>query len=310
MLKKLLEYTIKNTHIQVYQLLLSIWLIGILINLIHVSITYLHFRKFLHGTMLVVPEEIAHYNNLIKKLSPDCCTKVNYRFAKSRFISGPAITGLFHPIILLPDIQFSETELEFIFSHEIAHIKHHDIWWHSSCNLLCIIYWWNPLTRLFKNQVEKALEFESAKAVTKTLNPHEKIKYLECLLKVQRHQFHNTHASRFVLSFSNIHSSATLSRAKYLITPPSKKSSGFIMLLGILLTFLSTSFIFEPYSTTPDVEAESFAIEEQDGYFIKNSDNTYSLYLDDNFVGTVLTPDDEDFKNYPIYNNKEEIPDD
>ena len=41
---------------------------------------------------------------------------------------SPAITGLLHPILIMPDGQsFSETELKYICLHEIAHYKEHHL---------------------------------------------------------------------------------------------------------------------------------------------------------------------------------------
>ena len=43
-------------------------------------------------------------------------------------LSSPTISGLLHPVILLPDSKYSEQDLRFIFMHELNHYLHHDLW--------------------------------------------------------------------------------------------------------------------------------------------------------------------------------------
>ena len=45
-------------------------------------------------------------------------------------------------VILLPDVSYSQKEIEHILSHELQHILNHDIWIKQLMNLLTIVYWW------------------------------------------------------------------------------------------------------------------------------------------------------------------------
>ena len=42
-------------------------------------------------------------------------------------LSSPAISGLIHPVILLPDREYSDQDLRFIFMHELNHYLHNDL---------------------------------------------------------------------------------------------------------------------------------------------------------------------------------------
>ena len=55
-------------------------------------------------------------------------------------LSSPAISGLLHPVILLPDSEYSEQDLRFIFMHELNHYLHHDLWKSFFWELVVCIY--------------------------------------------------------------------------------------------------------------------------------------------------------------------------
>ena len=81
--------------------------------------------------------------------------------------TGPAITGLFRPTILLPqslvdslyvaedsgdrDLRWLEapaTELEPVIAHELMHFRRGDLWWAALQSLCLCIFWFHPLVRL------------------------------------------------------------------------------------------------------------------------------------------------------------------
>ena len=81
--------------------------------------------------------------------------------------TGPAITGLFRPTILLPqslvdslyvaedsgdrDLRLLEapaTELEPVIAHELMHFRRGDLWWAALQSLCLCIFWFHPLVRL------------------------------------------------------------------------------------------------------------------------------------------------------------------
>ncbi len=68
--------------------------------------------------------------------------------AESAAISTPALCGLFRPRLLLPS-DFSETfsaaELRFVFLHELAHLRRHDLPLNWFMTGLQILHWFNPL---------------------------------------------------------------------------------------------------------------------------------------------------------------------
>ena len=68
-------------------------------------------------------------------------------------VSTPIIAGYIRPIIYLPDIEFSDSELYYALLHECMHYLHKDLWVKLLIEIICAIYWWNPLIYLLKYNI-------------------------------------------------------------------------------------------------------------------------------------------------------------
>ena len=73
----------------------------------------------------------------------------------------PAVFGLWHPVVLLPQswlARFEESDLEGVITHELAHIKRGDlaVAWVTSCLACC--YWFHPLVWLAHGHLRRERE--------------------------------------------------------------------------------------------------------------------------------------------------------
>ncbi len=70
------------------------------------------------------------------------------RLAETDAVASPALHGLFHPALLLPKAllaTFSPRELRYIFLHELAHVRRHDMAVHWLATALKALHWFNPV---------------------------------------------------------------------------------------------------------------------------------------------------------------------
>lgn len=82
-------------------------------------------------------------------------------------LSSPAISGLIHPVILLPDREYSDQDLRFIFMHELNHYLHNDLWKIFFWELVVCIYWWNPLSYMIRRLIKDTAEYANDIRLTK-----------------------------------------------------------------------------------------------------------------------------------------------
>lgn len=153
------------------------------------------------AVILVIRFMVAYYNLLAacrqsivredveyKSVLQKTCERLNYRheilLVKSSEVHSPMCVGVRTNYIILPEIEFNEKELEYIFTHEITHLKHHDLYYRMAANLLNCVFWWNPLIYVVKDQLEYALEVRCDIRVTADYTSKERRTYLETILKV------------------------------------------------------------------------------------------------------------------------------
>lgn len=98
-----------------------IWLVGAAVMLVYTLISYLRIHN-------KVQEAVQLKENIW------ICDH----------ISTPFILGVFHPRIYLPS-SMNEADMEFVVSHEKAHLKRKDYIWKPLGFLLLSAYWFNPL---------------------------------------------------------------------------------------------------------------------------------------------------------------------
>lgn len=94
----------------------------------------------------------------------------------------PMVVGILHPAILLPDREYQEADLYYIMKHEYTHILNRDTTVKLLLNLWSCVFWWNPITYLLYNNMEKTLELKCDFTVVGELGKDEKVKYLSAIL--------------------------------------------------------------------------------------------------------------------------------
>ncbi len=95
-----------------------------------------------------------------RRLTIPCCLQIaaaaqaelglhrSLRLIESAHVQGPAIMGLVHPTLILPQnvrAKFTDAELRFIFLHEFAHLKRGDLILQWLVAILQILHWFNPV---------------------------------------------------------------------------------------------------------------------------------------------------------------------
>lgn len=101
----------------------------------------------------------------------------------SENIYSPVLLGLYHPKILLPVKKIQEKHLEYIFTHELTHLRRKDLWWKALLTPLTILYWWNPLIYLFSWQFKNVLEYSCDEEVVKLRSHEERKCYGKAILE-------------------------------------------------------------------------------------------------------------------------------
>ncbi|QGJ68988.1 Hypothetical protein PBC10988_6530 [Planctomycetales bacterium 10988] len=83
------------------------------------------------------------------------------RLKEVPFLKSPAVFGWWRPTICLPPssvAELSPTELRWIIRHELAHIRHHDVFILSIAHLMRAVHWYNPFAWITVSQLANSME--------------------------------------------------------------------------------------------------------------------------------------------------------
>ncbi len=109
-------------------------------------------------------------------------TNRNISIRISRNLSSPLITGLFRPILLLPDIKMTEEQLNNILLHEMTHFKKHDILYKWFAAFVKSVHWFNPTIYFINRQIDMECEISCDLTATQDMSQEEKLSYINTIL--------------------------------------------------------------------------------------------------------------------------------
>lgn len=290
--------------IRLLDVLYIIWVSGIIIQLVKTIYIYTRFTRTITNSRSDIDDEVKE---AFYQLNNDYSKPSSIQIIQTDLISTPMIFGFFRPRIILPEIKLTTEEWYCILKHELSHYICGDLWVKFLVEFLCTIYWWNPFVYLFSNQISKAQEIHIDLYVTKSMNEEERIKYLECLIKIAKIPV-SRKLNKWILSFNGESRNILSQRFNIILNHPNSsdetKGGIFLTLLlpVLLLLTLSFSIVFEPYSIKPQDAADTVELTSQNTYLIQNPESGYDVYLNGQFYGHIDEIKDS-FSDLKIYKN-------
>ena len=286
-----------------------VWMLGIIIGLYKYIKTYKRDHFLIHSLGVNVSN-----NDRYSKLLTCACQYYHLNRSFDIYeideLSSPMIFSIRKPTILLPaQNQYTDQELIFIFRHEVGHFYYHHLLYHFGGELFSIVYWWNPLNKYIKKQIDTLLEMSIDHSFSSSAD--ETIAYLNCLLKVkkqsaQQQLFPKLNSS---LSMNNLQESM-LEKRFQLLTHSQKRQhflSVFVVVISVSIYLFSYYFTLRGVSTPSEAKNnEIFTLTNENSYGISNGDGTYDLYLYGEYIETVDSLMGYDY--VPIYNSLEDVP--
>jgi bla regulator protein BlaR1 len=168
-----------------------VWILGIAAFLLYHFMGYFLFRRAVRRFSRPVEDErtLAIWNavrremNVVRPIQLLSCKKVQ----------SPMMTGFFHPVLLLPDTDYSDTGLHMILKHELVHYKRGDIWYKLLMICANAVHWFNPLVYLMVTASNQDLEMSCDSAVIQDADTASRKQYSETILAaVRKGKMHQT----------------------------------------------------------------------------------------------------------------------
>ena len=159
--------------------LLMVYLLGVAVLLTRESLAYVSFRRrILRWSKRPPPEMEAHLQQLKAELGIHRVVPLQI----SRNAASPMVVGLLRPLLLLPAQYYPEAELKLIMTHELIHLKHHDIAAKLLLALTAVLHWFNPLVHMMVKAARRDMEMACDDQVVKHSGHDTKKRYCNLLL--------------------------------------------------------------------------------------------------------------------------------
>lgn len=204
-------------------ILAVIWLSGIAAFTVYRVICYISFKRLVtrwqsetkDGAVLNEFRAAKDFAGVKRDINIVCC----------KAVSTPMVFGLIKPVILMPDIEFSKSELAIVLKHELVHLRRNDILYKLIITIACTVYWFNPLMYVMMRAANRDLELACDAEVVRHKDGEYRRRYCEAIMRL----VHNRRGASTVLSTCFIFSKKTvMERFKYIIDEKIKRN-GVIM---------------------------------------------------------------------------------
>lgn len=163
--------SIKNTLKTGMQVISYLWLLGAIILFCTKLVSYHLLLRSIRKQARIVP--CPQLSSFTKKTVTVCVWNQ---------LSSPLLIGLVKPMLLLPDVKITQEQMHHVLSHEIMHLKQHDIWYKWLAVFVKCIHWFNPASYYVAKQLQIACEIACDLSVVSNMNQQEKKSYVTTIL--------------------------------------------------------------------------------------------------------------------------------
>ncbi len=287
-------------------ILLVVWITGAVICFSESLFSFFEFKRSICKIAFPCPveAEIA-LSELCQKRSG---RSANFKLVCTPSTDTPLVTGLWDPVTAIPNLQLSSEEWAYVLRHEIAHYDNHDLWVKLFGELVCAVYWWNPITRLFRLQLDRMQELHADEVVTQYMSDLETVIYTECLVKSAK-QSVGKRSVRGAVALTTKEAPPLKQRVKLLLANDRQTKEARqrhlvpSMLMSAVLLVSVFSFIIEPEYPKP---VGAIALSPENSFLILKDDGQYDIYIDDAYRGRVYDNHNL-FSDLPVYNSIDEV---
>lgn len=143
-------------HIEIYQYILTVWIVGMGVILIRQLVCYIRFRYIVRSNRITADWKLYAVTEQCKN---ELGIRKHIKLYVNEYINTPMLTGLFRPVILIPGNDFNTANAKCILSHELTHFKQKDVIIKFFTVMIRTIHWFNPVVYLLSSEMNKWCEY-------------------------------------------------------------------------------------------------------------------------------------------------------
>lgn len=247
----------EQSHVSLQTILMFIWIAGAVMFIMYQFISYFGFKRTVHRWAVTVKDErVLRFFEEIKKSIGEK-RRLDIKICKT--VTTPMVLGFIKPVLLLPDAEYSDSELYIILRHELIHFKRNDIWYKFILMAANALNWFNPLVYIMVGVANKDIELVCDAEVVKDQGMEFRRSYCHAILTV----VHNKKSNAAPFSTCFIISKKVIKERFADILNIKKKRKGIVLFLVVALSVsVSGSLVtFATERVSDEVENELQIVE-------------------------------------------------
>lgn len=157
-----------------------VWLGVAVILLVRKVTIYQSFVKYMTASR----EEVSDIRllNALAEAGSQMSVKRPVELYTNKLVSSPLLIGFFHPCIVFPSMELSDTNFVYTVWHELTHYKRLDLFYKWLVQLTICLHWFNPLVWMMGRELGRACELACDEAVISGLDEQGRRAYGDTLL--------------------------------------------------------------------------------------------------------------------------------
>ncbi len=154
---------------------------AVAVGLLSISaVAYLLSKRELLQGAVYDKELTAFLADIAKQLKVTQQVKV----CTAHYTGSPMLIGIMEPVIIIPQADYTDSDLAMILCHELTHLKRFDIGYKLLLHILKCAYWFNPLVWLMAKYAQEDIELSCDEDITANRNKDFKARYATAILQV------------------------------------------------------------------------------------------------------------------------------
>lgn len=287
-------FRVGTYKVSLFNLVFILWTFVSMILFLNFTIRYFKFSKKFKNIPIIKDEQAQR---IMSKICDEKFDQEKITIIKSDAIQNPCTIGVFTPTIFLPNISLKDSELRLILLHEWTHFKNRDSFIKILIQILCCIFWWNPLMYLFFRELDQILEIRCDQKVTEGFSKEQIKEYLNTLLFIIQKNAENSTKKQTLLSGENYFISEQngnmKQRFELIMQRKTSKVNLVIMTIFMILNIASFFVIVQPSFeypsslTAPNTQTSELVFDMEDAYIVYISGDEYQLFSNGQYITTI-----------------------
>ncbi len=162
-----------HTITDYFDLLGYVWIIGAALSLFSLVFGYIRLIIRLRRRSVITDCPML-----------SCYTARKITTLRCSGLSSPFMMGVFRPIIVLPEGELTDNQLENILRHELTHFMRKDILYKWFAAIVRCLHWFNPIAYYLSHEINIECEISCDLSVVSKMNSQEEQNYIDTILSL------------------------------------------------------------------------------------------------------------------------------